>query len=240
MNYITTLLLISGLSSNTFAADIYFSNLASKEGHNNAISGECVQLKNSQNMECTTRQISFRYKLDPQKLEEKYKEIEVEFDQELEGTTPTKWIKENMSFCSKLEDKTLDTNRLDPAIINVCKQQTKESLINFMKTVTNQEVETCLVYERETGTYLFEKVNATKWVSNNGPRGECGSVILLSLEQKSLKYPYLWTFTQQRTYTNIESQLCKDLSEINETITYSWKALKRRDANCKYIEFGMY
>ncbi len=80
----------------------------------------------------------------------------------------------------------------------------------------------------------FVKVNARKWVSNNGPEGICGVVSVFSIEH-DVQSTSLWTYREQHTYTNDAEGFCKGLK--NEDTTYSWRSGRGVRLVCEAFTF---
>jgi hypothetical protein len=97
---------------------------------------------------------------------------------------------------------------------------------------------TCKVSETDTGSYSFKPVNENKWVSNNGPSGSCGTVIVMTLERDP-KHLTLWNYSQVRHFTNTEESMCKSFAENNIPMSYSWNGGPSIQMDCKYIDFGL-
>jgi hypothetical protein len=81
----------------------------------------------------------------------------------------------------------------------------------------------------------FVRVAERKWVSNNGPEGICGVVSVFTIEHEASS-TVLWTYTEQYTYTNNSTGLCKGLP-LSETSSYSWKTGRNVRLKCEEFKF---
>jgi hypothetical protein len=123
----------------------------------------------------------------------------------------------------------------------MCEKPTMENIRNYLGYHLEKDTKTCKILAnpwKET----FTRQLGDKWVSNRGPSGICGVVIISTLEGRPLdpKKPdgvlKLWTYKTQKVVTNREAggQLCF----FEETkVQYSWQA-KDFDRSCEFIEFG--
>lgn len=123
----------------------------------------------------------------------------------------------------------------------MCDKPTMENIRNYFGYHLEKDTKTCKILAnpwKET----FTRQLGDKWVSNRGPSGICGVVIISTLEGRPLdpKTPddvfKVWTYETQKVVTNrgAGSQLCF----FDETkVQYSWQA-KDFDRSCEFIEFG--
>jgi len=115
-----------------------------------------------------------------------------------------------------------------------CGCATKDCYISVRLEQQTQDLNEC-TFSSTVFTANFVKVGDRKWVSNNGPEGICGVVSVLTIEHEP-NYANLWTYTEQRTYTNNGDGLCKGLAN-STTLTYSWKSEKAVRLKCEEIKF---
>lgn len=123
----------------------------------------------------------------------------------------------------------------------MCDKPTIENIRNYLGYSLEKDTKTCKILAnpwKET----FTRQLGDKWVSNRGPSGICGVVIISTLEGRPLdpKKPdgvlKLWTYESQKVVTNRETggKLC---FFDGTKVQYSWQA-KDFDRSCEFIEFG--
>lgn len=221
------------------AQDVVFNWLGSTTGQKSALSGTCNFTKPDA-MECNLRQITFRYKLGKDEAKKQIDNIPVEIEKELKSVTVKDWIENGVMACKDLtsfKDKVSDTEVYD-RLTELCKNPTKENLIPFLQYMITTQTQTCLFSEIDLGNFKFQNVNKSRWVSNNGPTGACGAVVVMTLDSDP-KHQILWKYSQTKQYLNLESKMCKSLLEVNEPMGYSWQAPKPMKADCKFVEYGI-
>jgi hypothetical protein len=100
-------------------------------------------------------------------------------------------------------------------------------------TVALFDPQTCLVttsrYER-----TFQAQTGARWVSTEGPEGECGVIDVATLENEG---GTRWTMDVKKLVTKKDaSPLCRASGETSETL--SWRDV-RRTLPCKFVQPGM-
>jgi hypothetical protein len=100
-------------------------------------------------------------------------------------------------------------------------------------TVALFDAQTCLVttsrYER-----TFQAQTGARWVSTEGPEGECGIVDVATLENEG---GTRWTMDVRKLITKKDaSPLCRASGETSEVL--SWRDV-RRTLPCKFVQPGM-
>ena len=227
------------ISIQALAQDVTFNWLGSTTGQKSALSGKCDKNELNAAMVCNLRQITFRYKISEEESEKQIKLIPSEFDAELKGRSVKEYIESAMVPCDELpnyKDKISDTDMFR-RINYLCKSPTRENLISFAEHSIKNDTKTCVFGEFDIGEFSFEKVNNTRWVSNNGPTGDCGAIVVMTLDQHP-EHSALWEYAQTKYYSNVETEFCKGLSKAAEPMGYSWQAPKPLKANCEFIEYG--
>jgi hypothetical protein len=99
-------------------------------------------------------------------------------------------------------------------------------------TVALFDADTCLI---TTNRYelTFEKQGDNRWVSNEGPDGECGVMDITTLENSG---GARWTMeTRKRPIRKDASAACRQAVDTSETL--SWQNV-RRPLTCKYVQPG--
>jgi hypothetical protein len=165
-------------------------------------------------------------------LETKLKSISLkEYVEEISG-----------GFCKQLAEKKEGLGQVSKALLTqmteLCNSPSRENIIALFTSTIDKSKNTCKVYETDTGSFPFEPVNENKWVSNHGPSGVCGVVVIMTLERDP-KHLMLWDYSQVRHYTNTVNSMCKSLSKINEPMSFSWNGKSPIQMGCEYINFGL-
>jgi hypothetical protein len=120
--------------------------------------------------------------------------------------------------------------------VDVCKNPTYEKLSNVEKDHLLMQSKTCVVtFITEPLKAKFKKAYKNKWVSNSGPTGMCRSFWFHTLEHEP-EANGLWTYTQTRTHTDQDDEMCKDL-EVGRTDTWDWR-YEIKEMNCQFIVYG--
>jgi hypothetical protein len=230
----------------SLASDLEFNWLTSTTGENSALSGKCDYIDSSLVMNCNLRQMSVRKLLSEAEVKQQQDETIKEFDTELKNQSASEYVSKNFDdACKKMSEVIEKIDQLDESKRNeynrfsdICDNPTREKILNlFLSTITLQS-ETCKVFEWDTGDFVFKPVNDNKWVSTNEPIGECGIVVIATLERDPTHHA-LWEYSQIKHYTNQTSELCKEFKENGGNMSYSWNSKSPIEMNCKYIEFGL-
>src|SRR5262249_49186533 len=124
----------------------------------------------------------------------------------------------------------------------MCDKPTMENIRNYLGYHLENDTKTCKI-PANLWKETFTRQLGDKWVSNRGPSGICGVVIISTLEGRPLdpQKPddvlfWVWTYETQKVVTNKDAggQLCF----FDETkVQYSWQA-KDFDRSCPFIKFG--
>ncbi len=123
----------------------------------------------------------------------------------------------------------------------MCDKPTTESMRDYLWYVLDKDTRTCRIWANPWKENFIRQMG-DKWVSNRGPSGACGVVIVSTFESKPIdpKRPdspvRLWTYETQKVVTNKE--VGGPLCQFDETkVRYSWDA-KDFDRSCEFVEFG--
>ena len=242
MRYIFILLLTIPFSVQ--AEDFSFNWLHSTTNQNSALSGNCEEAGHNK-VTCSLRQISFSKVKTESEAAIEMTQARREFEEKVKKTSMEEASKEFLGdICTHIntEDakKALEASEVVTynEMVEICRNPTEKKLFSIIKKTSDIELNTCRVYEVDLGEYTFTKVNNTKWVSNIGPTGECGVIVIMTLEPHS-DQKILWNYSQTKQYTNTETELCKGLAVNVEPMGYSWRGKKPIKAECGYIKFGM-
>ncbi|GAC28255.1 hypothetical protein [Brumicola pallidula] len=233
-----TLSLMVLVSINVPAADESFNWLKSTSNQNSTLSGTCDYI-NARDLKCNLRQIQVKKKTSPEDVLKSIQEMKDEVYSKLQNQTVEEFRKSEFNdFCSQLDANKDQVSEGVYTVFNkMCKETSKDTIIDALSYTVKIEGETCNVKDFDLGDSIFERVNENKWVSTNGPSGECGTVAVLSIEREP-DHQFLWNYAQVRHYTNTETELCKQFVEVNEPMSYSWKGKSPIEMSCKFIEFG--
>ncbi|QTH72034.1 hypothetical protein [Pseudoalteromonas xiamenensis] len=233
------LLCLAMISLNSTAQDFSFNWLNSTTKQNSALSGRC-DTDQLGNFKCNLRQITVRQKSAQEDVDREIEAMKKEFETYSKQITIEQFMaKELPNLCGALESKKPDIAARDfDKYKSFCKNPSYAALVDVISLTIRKDARTCKVMERDLGNFTFKQVNENKFVSTNEPSGECGTVTIMSLEREP-QYQSLWNFDQVRHYTNLESESCKELDKVNESLSFSWRGRKTIQMNCDYIEFGL-
>jgi hypothetical protein len=99
-------------------------------------------------------------------------------------------------------------------------------------TVALFDAETCLITTNRFGL-TFEKQGDNRWVSKEGPEGECGVMDVTTLENSG---GARWTMEARKTVTKKDASAdCRQTADSSETL--SWQNV-RRPLACKFVQPG--
>jgi hypothetical protein len=85
---------------------------------------------------------------------------------------------------------------------------------------------------------VFQKQDVRRWVSNVGPDGVCGVVVVTTLQQAEGGLPGIWqtSMNNQKIVTNkAASPLCNALTTTPEVLSWNYQ---RRALPCKFVKGG--
>lgn len=233
-----TILLVISVPVTANTPDISFNWLKSTSGQNSALSGNCSENSNG-TLSCSLRQIGVRLKVSNDEYLSNLKKSSEDIRNTLETTSAQEFVERDFGeVCKGITEFSGEVDIVALQLVtDMCDNPSESSISQVIEYFMKVEAQTCKVYEIDVGSYTFERVNNSKWVSANNPTGACGAVTVLTLEHEK-EHESLWTYKQVRHYTNTETQVCQQMADINEPISYSWKGKSPIELNCKYIEFG--
>jgi hypothetical protein len=215
-----------------------------------AMSGEC-QRERSGALKCR-----FHQTLVPR--EKSREEIEKEIADNTKATMKEVKSLLNDPLCNKDERAKFaaEINRIkatDPAkaeqvkvaeemitpMFRVCDDPSERNVRAMVRTNVERENLTCKIVSLRPFELTFQLQPDGRWLSNDGPSGPCGVILITTLE-KDPKYSVLWTYTQRRLITNKAGSIglaeCKAFEE--HTQVFSWKP-QDKFRQCKMIKFGV-
>jgi hypothetical protein len=104
-----------------------------------------------------------------------------------------------------------------------CEQPTWATLHEFLRVLNDWDSKTCRIWTNAY-TETFEWQPSGKWVSNRGPSGICGVIVVSTLEpHDKTKFPVRWTYETRKIVTNKDA-LKGDVCKFEETpVRYSWR-----------------
>jgi len=127
------------------------------------------------------------------------------------------------------------------AMLNYCKSPSAATATEMVRAEHEQQTRTCLVHAKPF-TQTFKHLAGTNtWVSNEGPDGPCGTVVIARLQKDDPKYS-LWTYITRKTITNPNGELplggsCSQLDQTE--YVYDWKS-EDKFTKCDYVKFGLF
>ncbi|RLU00982.1 hypothetical protein [Ketobacter sp.] len=226
------------------AESFEFNWLQSGSGQKSALSGRCRTIGESDSsLECNLRQISAAYDLDPDELDNALQKIRTELEDEMKNKSPEELVKKSLGdSCPLIKQGKVpfaDAHKELLVIMNrLCDKPTRQDIYRMAEYTKRIESRTCKMTEFDLGDFNFKKVHDNKWVSNNGPVGLCSAIVVMVLERHS-QHSYLWSYSQSKQYTDLSTDMCKELNRVNEPQTFSWNAPKPFPMKCDFIEFGL-
>ena len=85
----------------------------------------------------------------------------------------------------------------------------------------------------------FTRQSATRWVSNQGPSGDCGIVDVTTLDEEPRGPASFWTMTSRKTIPNRNAgAACRALVDAEQPETLTWRDTKRA-LSCRFIVPGL-
>jgi hypothetical protein len=115
----------------------------------------------------------------------------------------------------------------------MCDKRTAKSIRDYLWYTLEKQTKTCRIWTN-SWKETFTKQLENKWVSNEGPDGICGVVVVSSLEAKD---SLVGSYETQKVVTNkdVNSPFC----QLDETkVRYAWDD-KFVDRSCEFIVLGL-
>ena len=122
------------------------------------------------------------------------------------------------------------------ALIDACKNPTRETAAQFLKLSIDQDERSCKVhsfYSQATFTWNYQ---TNTWTSQEGPTGPCGTIVIGTLAQEP-QY-HFWHYVQKTIRTNPKGTLSTGQScELfpEHTMNYTWQTTSTLEG-CDYIQ----
>ena len=121
------------------------------------------------------------------------------------------------------------------ALERVCKNPTRENYESFAHASMEMATKTCKIWVSRWRS-TFTKQTESKWVSNAGPDGLCGVIMITTLEREP-KHD-LWTYTTRKVVTSREANdLCKIVDD--QPSIHSWRTTAKK-LSCEIVEPGAF
>jgi hypothetical protein len=98
-------------------------------------------------------------------------------------------------------------------------------------TTSDAVPDTCLI---TTNRYelTFRRVGNARWISREGPSGECGIVDEVTLQDDGA---VRWTMTIRRSAARRDAPACRNIADSSETL--GWQNV-RRPLPCRFVQPG--
>lgn len=160
---------------------------------------------------------------------------------DIPGVSDKKGFQQGMDEMLLAPQKQRDDMVLSMGLLaDMCENPSKSTAEKIVDHQIEKESRTCNVWSN-TYTHEFEKDAQGRWVSTEGPQGQCGVVYVSVLEQEG-DYPTLWNYWTRKIVTNKEggSDLLLQCEELDEEVqTYTWRS-DETFHGCDYIKFGLF
>jgi hypothetical protein len=123
-----------------------------------------------------------------------------------------------------------------------CDNPTTKNYESFLRLGHEKDMRTCTVWHNSyKQNFTRSSSSSDKWISNEGPKGECDVIDIAVLKKADTKSgSSFWVYETERIITNKEAKwlgglaLCQDRPE--QKMFYDWKQPKKF-LGCDYIEF---
>lgn len=132
-------------------------------------------------------------------------------------------------------------NRLKSRLDN-CDKLFRKNAESMAKFSHNRKMRTCEISGHSYDQMFSRSNDLTHWVSNTGPSGKCGVVIVNILRKIEVLNTKQWSIETKITVTNKKAKMlrglisCEDYPE--ESFFYGWEQPKALLA-CDHIKFGL-
>jgi len=220
-----------------------------------AIFPDCKLSTDKQTMTCNIVQVWARPKMSPEKAKEEVERNIRETARELDKSGARSlakdckdgwWKQANEVYRKQLSQDTGTSPRivgflrgLAERVTALCDQPSVAALREVLRYTFEKETRTCRIYGNPWQETLKRGLG-NRWVSNRGPGGICGVVVVSTFESKPTNPTrpdslHVWTYETQKIVTNKE--MGGPLCPLDGKSVYSWQALDF-DVNCEFIEFG--
>jgi hypothetical protein len=206
------------------------------------VSADCELGAKQDTMTCNFSQVSLYPKKRPSAAEEELLKIMKEFKAaeatEMKGSCSAADMKKLRDGLEVAENRALlpYMTKVVVAMETMCKSSTRDNYEALIRASLELEITTCSVSVGRW-TLSFTKQTDTRWVSNDGPNGVCGVVLITTLERETKNN--LWTYTQRKIVTNKQNSVafCTIIEE--GPVTYSWRNNTKKLA-CDLVEPGAF
>lgn len=122
------------------------------------------------------------------------------------------------------------------AMIDVCKNPTRESAIQFFKLIVDKDQRTCKVHNDHSQSTFTWDGKTNSWTTQEGPTGPCGTFVLGALTQDPKNH--FWHYVEKHLRMNPKGQgvnglSCQQFPEYS--FNYTWQTTPTKEG-CDYIE----
>lgn len=125
--------------------------------------------------------------------------------------------------------------------LNICDNPSRKNAESMAKFTHDKKMRTCRIVGNSYEQDFSRPYNSTHWVSNKGPSGDCGVVVVDTLKKVEVLKTIQWTIDTRIIVTNKKAKMFGGLASCEnypeETLFYDWKQPETFLA-CDYIEFG--
>jgi hypothetical protein len=123
-------------------------------------------------------------------------------------------------------------------MFRVCDDPSAKNVETMTRAHVQREEMTCKVTNLRPYELTFQHQPDGRWISNDGPSGPCGTILITTLSRE--KDYSLWTYTQRRIITNKTGTLgvvqCSAFED--HTQVFSWRKVDKV-RQCQAIKFGV-
>ena len=256
--YLVFLFLLSNLSNLSIASEnpVFPNAVQLSRNERNAYSNlrvDCTQGDTINEISCNFTQVMLRKSLQPEDVEREFNNEWKKLGKDERDNMLTESAR--ISMCGKgsieqLQDViTSKSNELSGGeleelttqvmpYMEYCKKPTIDSLQEMMMGIKRQKSKTCrLIVTPWKETFVYQELSE-KWLSQQGPQGICGTIVLSSLFQsEDQKEIYEWTYQTRKVITNkeVSEELCGVWSEDPVTYKYSFDT---KYVDCVFVDYG--
>jgi hypothetical protein len=122
------------------------------------------------------------------------------------------------------------------AMIDVCKNPTRDVAAKFFKLMMERESRTCKVHNDHSQSAFTWNYQTESWTTQEGPTGPCGTIVIGTLTQDPKNH--YWHYVEKHLRTNpkgviFNGQSCEKLPEY--TLNYAWQTTVTQEG-CDFIE----
>jgi hypothetical protein len=218
------------------------------------IQGTCE--KNAATLDCKMSSIRIKTKLDPKDIPRTLQEVRTNIQEHVEqfsdprtcaelkegkldtvlreGPERVQGLRgENESTASSLDTLLSSIGTLLPLWRAACEKPSEDTLMPLVEYLVDRESRMCKIHKLDF-TMRFKRQSEGLWVSNEGPSGLCGRIVVTQLRDQTGNGLF-WEWKAKYIYTNPLEPFCEEFGEVIEAFS---TRVSQKELHCERFEYG--